>query len=176
MTTIFAAGYNPDLLILTPAAAEALDTDQSLGTEKFWTFRPGNFAPRTLFGMQVRVSKTIPASAVVDAQALGRLYAAPISLASFEADAGTTNRTNVRMEGNAASWRRTPGSRRSDRCRVMGRPRKGQSESREAQLQKRATSRGYALEKDGKDWYAKIGETRFGPMRSLDEGDEFLPE
>jgi hypothetical protein len=52
--------------------------------------------------MQVRTSKTIAAPAVFDSQALGRLYAAPISLASFEADAGTTNRTNVRMEGNAA--------------------------------------------------------------------------
>ena len=58
----------------------------------------------------------------------------------------------------------------------MGRPRKKQSESREAELEKRVASRGYALEKDGKAWYAKIGETRFGPMRSLDEVDEFLPK
>ena len=57
----------------------------------------------------------------------------------------------------------------------MGRPRKKKSESREAQLEKRAASRGYALEKDGKVWYATIGGTRFGPMESLDEVDEFLP-
>jgi HK97 family phage prohead protease len=101
MTTIYAAGYNPDLLILTPAMSEALDTDQSLGTEKFWTFGPGNFAPRTLFGMQVRVSKTIPASAVVDASAFGRMYIGPISLASFEENAGKTNTSLVRLEGNA---------------------------------------------------------------------------
>ena len=57
----------------------------------------------------------------------------------------------------------------------MGRPRKKQSQSREAELAKRAAARGYALERDGKDWYATIGGTRFGPMRSLDEVDEFLP-
>jgi hypothetical protein len=102
MSTIFANGYNPDLLVLTPTQSEALDTDQSLGTEKFWTFGAGNFAPRELFGMQVRVSKTIPAPAVVDSQAFGRLYVGPISLASFEENAGRTNTTLVRMEGNAA--------------------------------------------------------------------------
>jgi len=58
----------------------------------------------------------------------------------------------------------------------MGRPRKKQSSSREAELAKRAGSRGYTLEKDGKDWYAAIGGTRFGPLRTLDEVDEFLPE
>jgi hypothetical protein len=102
MTTLFAAGYNPDLLILTPAASEALDTDQSLGSEKFWTFGAGNFAPRQVFGLSIRISKTIPAAAVVDSQALGRLYASPISLASFEENAGKTNTTLVRMEGHAA--------------------------------------------------------------------------
>jgi hypothetical protein len=60
----------------------------------------------------------------------------------------------------------------------MGRPRKkkAESSSREAQLRKRAASRSYTLEKDGKDWYASIGGTRFGPMASLDEVDEFLPK
>jgi hypothetical protein len=57
----------------------------------------------------------------------------------------------------------------------MGRPWK-KSESREAELRKRAASRGYALEKDGKAWYATIAGTRFGPMASLDEVDEFLPK
>jgi hypothetical protein len=59
----------------------------------------------------------------------------------------------------------------------MGRPRKKQSGSREAQLEKRAASRGYVLEKEGRLWYAAIaGGTRFGPMASLDEVDEFLPK
>jgi len=58
----------------------------------------------------------------------------------------------------------------------MGRPRKKKAETREAELAKRAASRGYTLEKDGKAWYAEIAGTRFGPMASLDEVDEFLPE
>lgn len=102
MTTIYAAGYNPDLLILTPAASEGLDVLQTVGTEKLYVFGAGRFAPGQLFGMSVRVSKTIPAPAVVDSQAFGKLYASPISLASFEENAGKTNTTLVRMEGNAA--------------------------------------------------------------------------
>jgi len=46
---------------------------------------------------------------------------------------------------------------------------------REAELHKRAASRNYTLEKDGEHWYAEIAGTRWGPMRTLDELDEFLP-
>ncbi len=53
---------------------------------------------------------------------------------------------------------------------------KKKSQSREAQLQERAASRSYTLEKDGNVWYARIGGTRYGPMRNLDEVDEFLPK
>jgi hypothetical protein len=38
---------------------------------------------------------------------MGRLYVAPVELRSFEADAGTTNKINVRMETHAvytAEW------------------------------------------------------------------------
>jgi hypothetical protein len=103
MTTIFAAGYNPDTLILTPANAEALDlavSGISGGTQDF-VFTPAQFAPGTIFGMQRRISKTIPAAAVVDAQAFGKLYAGPVALASFEENAGKTNSSLVRFEGNA---------------------------------------------------------------------------
>ncbi|MEJ7568414.1 MAG: HK97 family phage prohead protease [Gaiellaceae bacterium] len=100
MTTIYANGYNPNLLILTPAASEALDVLQTVGSEKLYVFGAGRFAPGELFGMSVRVSKTIAAPAVVDSSALGRLYVSPISLASFEENAGRTNTTLVRMEGN----------------------------------------------------------------------------
>ena len=59
----------------------------------------------------------------------------------------------------------------------MARPRNKKSEpSREASLRKRAASRHYTLEKEDGAWYAAIGGTRYGPMRSLDEVDEFLPE
>jgi len=53
---------------------------------------------------------------------------------------------------------------------------KKKSQSREAQLQERAASRSYTLVKDGNVWYAAIGDTRYGPMASLDEVDEFLPK
>ena len=42
-----------------------------------------------------------PGTAIMDSNAFGRLYASPVELRSFEADAGTTNRQNVRMELNA---------------------------------------------------------------------------
>jgi hypothetical protein len=41
-------------------------------------------------------------TALLDSQAFGRLYVAPVELRSFEANAGLTNRLNVRMETNAA--------------------------------------------------------------------------
>jgi HK97 family phage prohead protease len=103
MTTIMNSGYNPDTLLLTPANAEALDilvSGISGGTNDY-VFAPANFAPNQIFGLNKRISKTIPAAAVVDSQALGKLYTSPVTLARFEADAGTTNRGNVRMELNA---------------------------------------------------------------------------
>jgi len=48
----------------------------------------------------VRISKTIPAAAVVDARALGKLYAGPLALATFEENAGKTNTSLVRLEGS----------------------------------------------------------------------------
>lgn len=101
LTTLMAAGYNGDTLILTPAASEALDILQTSGSEKVWVFGAGRFAPGQLFGLNVRVSKTIPASAVVDASAFGRMYASPVSLATFEENAGKTNSSLVRMELHA---------------------------------------------------------------------------
>jgi Escherichia/Staphylococcus phage prohead protease len=103
MTTIYANGYNPDTLILTPAAAEALDvlvTGIASGVNDY-VFAPANFAPGQIFGMNRRMSKTIPATAVVDSQAFGKLYAGPVALASFEENAGKTNSSLVRFEGNA---------------------------------------------------------------------------
>jgi phage head maturation protease len=103
VTTLWNAGYAPDTVLLTPAAAEALDVLVSgiASGVNDYVFSPAQFAPGTIFGMRRRISKTIPATAVVDSQALGKLYASPVTLARFEADAGTTNRSNVRMELNA---------------------------------------------------------------------------
>lgn len=104
ITAITAAGYTPDTLILTPAAAEALDVLVSgvSGGNNDYVFAPAQFAPGTIFGLQRRVSKTAAAPVVADSAALGKLYASPIALARFEADAGTTNKSNVRLELNAA--------------------------------------------------------------------------
>ena len=47
--------------------------------------------------------------------------------------------------------------------------------TRQAELEKRAEERGYQLIRDGDAWYAAIGDKRFGPLRTLDEVEEFLP-
>jgi hypothetical protein len=39
--------------------------------------------------------------AVVDSRAFGKLWAGPVSLATFEENAGQTNSSLVRFEGNA---------------------------------------------------------------------------
>jgi phage head maturation protease len=102
ITTLWNAGYAPDTLALTPAAAEQLDLAVSGitgGTQDF-VFSPGQFAPN-IWNLNRRISKSLPATAVLDSSALGKLYASPVTLARFEADAGTTNRSNVRMELNS---------------------------------------------------------------------------
>lgn len=103
MTTILSNGYSPDTLILTPANAEALDvlvTGLSGGVNDY-VFAAGSFAPGTIFGLNKRISKTIPAAAVVDTGALGKLYASRVSLARFEENAGKTNTSLVRLETHA---------------------------------------------------------------------------
>jgi HK97 family phage prohead protease len=104
ITTIRANGYSPNLLVLTPAADEQIDTmvsGISGGTADF-VFGAGQFAPGTLFGLRRVVSKSVPVPVVMDTTANGRLYVSPISLARFEVDAGTTNRSNLRLEGHGA--------------------------------------------------------------------------
>jgi hypothetical protein len=104
ITTIQGNGYSPDVVVLTPANAEALDTLVSgiAGGSNDFVFAPAQLAPRSIFGLQVRISKSIPAAAVADSRALGKLYVSPISLERFEQDAGATNRSTVRLEGRAA--------------------------------------------------------------------------
>jgi hypothetical protein len=90
MTTLFAGGYNPDTLILTPADAAALDVLVSgiaSGTADF-VFSPGQFSPN-IWNLTKRVSKTVPASVVMDASAYGKMYMSPVSLARFENASGT---------------------------------------------------------------------------------------
>ena len=65
------------------------------------TSSAGAFAPGTIFGLNKRISKTIAAAGVVDAKALGKLYASRVSLARFEENAGKTNTSLVRLETHA---------------------------------------------------------------------------
>jgi hypothetical protein len=111
MTVVGTAGYNADVLAIDPAGAEALDLLQTSGTEKFYVFNAGAAAPSP-YGLQVRVWKQA-GTAISDSQAFGRLYVSPMELRSFEADAGTTNKQNVRLECNAGfAVERIPGALR----------------------------------------------------------------
>ncbi len=103
ITALRAAGYNPDTLVLTPAADEALDVMVSgiTGGTADFVFAPGQFSANTFFGLQRRVSKTVAAAVVADSQAFGTFYAGPVSLAKFEENAGKTNTSLVRLETNA---------------------------------------------------------------------------
>jgi hypothetical protein len=103
MTVVQGNGYSPDVLAIDPAGAEALDLHRSAGSEQFYTFGAGRFAPGDIFGLRVRVWKGGtggPGTAIMDSNSFGRLYASPVELRSFEANAGLTNTQNVRMELN----------------------------------------------------------------------------
>jgi HK97 family phage prohead protease len=101
MTVIQSNGYNPTVLAIDPAGAEALDLLQSSGSEKFYLWGPGRAAPTGPFGLTMRVWKTA-GTALLDSTAFGQMYISPIELRSFEQDAGSTNRQTYRMETNAA--------------------------------------------------------------------------
>src|SRR3954453_944554 len=53
ITTLRAAGYNPDTLVLTPAADEALDVMVSgiTGGTADFVFAPGQFSATSFFGL-----------------------------------------------------------------------------------------------------------------------------
>jgi hypothetical protein len=93
MTTLEAAGYQPDTVALSPADAEALDL------ELLATLNSSNTLPN--WGLNVRVSKSITTSLVLDASAFATLHAGPVELTSFEENFGGTNSVLVRGELNA---------------------------------------------------------------------------
>ena len=101
ITTLRASGYNPNLILLTPAASETIDTmvsGISGGTADF-VFGPAQFGPGTLFGIPRAESKVLAAPVVMDTVAHGSLYMSPLSLARFEENYGRTNTSLVRLEG-----------------------------------------------------------------------------
>jgi hypothetical protein len=83
-TVVQAQGYNPNVLAIDPAGAEALDllvTGISGGTADY-VFTSGQPAPAP-WGLQMRVWKTA-GTAILDADSFGMLYVAPVELRSFE--------------------------------------------------------------------------------------------
>jgi HK97 family phage prohead protease len=104
ITVLRSSGFNPDTLLLTPANSETLDLFTTGGTAGWpgaYAFGAGQFGPSRVFGLQTRVSKSIGQPVVLDSVAFGKVYASPVSLASFEEAAGLTNTSLVRFEGNA---------------------------------------------------------------------------
>jgi HK97 family phage prohead protease len=99
ITTLRGLGYNPDTLILTPAASESIDLFKATAADSFYLSAP-SFSEASIFDMEKRESKAIAAPYVCDASALGFNYATPVALANFEANSGLTNGRNVRMEMN----------------------------------------------------------------------------
>jgi HK97 family phage prohead protease len=111
MTLVQADGYSPNVLAIDPAGAQSLELLRTPGTEKFYIWPPGSTAPGP-FGLTLRVWKTA-GTAVLDADAYGRMYISPVELRAFEQDAGATNRQTVRMETNAGyAVERIPAARR----------------------------------------------------------------
>jgi hypothetical protein len=104
ITTLRAAGYSPDTLVLTPAADEALDVMVSgiTGGSADFVWPPGTFAPGTIYGLRRVVSKAVDAPVVLDSSAYGKLYASPARLAKFEENDGKSNTSLVRLELHAA--------------------------------------------------------------------------
>lgn len=104
VTVLRASGFAPDTCILTPSNSETLDLMMAGGTVGYpgsYVFGAGQFGPSSVFGMNVRVSKNIGNPVVLDSTAFGKVYASPVSLASFEENAGLSNTSLVRLEGNA---------------------------------------------------------------------------
>jgi HK97 family phage prohead protease len=101
ITIIEGHGYNPDTVVLTPAESESLDLLTTSGPEKFYVWSAAKMAPGTLFNLNVRIAKNATEPIVFDSSAVGRLYASPVALATFEENFGRTNSSTVRLEGTA---------------------------------------------------------------------------
>jgi phage head maturation protease len=103
VTAVQGEGYDPETVILSPEDAEELDVLRVDPEGEDYVFGAAQLAPRRLFGvLNVRVAKGATVPVVLDAAAVGRLYASPISLATFEENSGQTNTSTVRLEGHAA--------------------------------------------------------------------------
>jgi uncharacterized protein len=104
ITTLEAAGYAPDVVILTPAAAEGIDTMTSgiTGGTADFVFTPAAFGPDRLFNLRRVTSKVVAAPVVLDSTAYGKLYASSTRLARFEENSGKSNTSLLRLELHSA--------------------------------------------------------------------------
>ena len=99
VTVLQAAGYNPDVAVLRPADSEAIDTSRTTDNGYITGWGSSARPPVRHAGL---ISKTAAWPFIAVSAAFGRMYASPVSLRAFEQDAGSTNKSTVRMEFNAA--------------------------------------------------------------------------
>jgi hypothetical protein len=93
MTTVQAAGFEPDTVALSPADAEALDL------LLLDVLNSSNTLPN--WKLDVRVGKSVTTGFVFDSKAFATVHAGPVDIAAFEENAGATNSQLVRGEFNA---------------------------------------------------------------------------
>jgi hypothetical protein len=101
ITALQGDGYAPNALGLSPADAEAMDLFRDGGTAEQY-LHPGEPADNP-FGLQRFISNSITDPLVFDRAAAAKIWLGPVSLASFEENAGQTNTSTVRFEGIAAA-------------------------------------------------------------------------
>ena len=93
VTTVQAAGFQPDTVALSPADAEALDL------LLLDVLNSSNTLPN--WKLNVRVGKSVTTGFVFDSSAFATVHASPIDVAAFEENAGATNSQLARGEFNA---------------------------------------------------------------------------
>jgi hypothetical protein len=96
-----AAGYDPDLVVVSPADALSIELLQLTGGDSY-VFQP------TPPALVVSPAVSDGEGFVADSSALGILFLGPFSLQAFEEEAGTTNSSTVRAESNGLSLVQRP--------------------------------------------------------------------
>lgn len=89
MTTVMAAGYDPDVVVLNPAQAEELDI-LSLTLNNTTGIAPA-------FGLQLRISKSVTTGIVYDSRRFATLYLSATSFMAFEERSAAPGRAAQRQ-------------------------------------------------------------------------------
>ena len=103
ITTIEGNGYAPDVVILRPQDAEALDLMKATATagETIYVFPPGAGAPRTIWTLRAYVAKSAAAPVVADSSAVASAVPVADDARAIRGNSGQTNTSTVRLEGHA---------------------------------------------------------------------------